>query len=145
MNSGKNRTDAAAGTVGEVSLEKSRDYATGPVAPLLKAISLTIEAGTQLAIIGPSAAGKSTCTCHFGCIQTASGSVRLDGAGNRAMGREQLGVILDIYRRMSNYWRVVLAKHCPFRRYRSRPVVAAAQAAGIHDMVRTCRKAMTAR
>jgi ATP-binding cassette subfamily C protein EexD len=42
---------------------------------------LTVESGTQVAIIGPSAAGKSTLArAMLGLYRPSSGSVRLDGA-----------------------------------------------------------------
>lgn len=72
------------------------DHATvspdGAVAPILKDISFVIEPGTSVAVIGPSAAGKSTLVrAILGIHRAQSGSIRLDGAEIAQWERETLG------------------------------------------------------
>jgi ATP-binding cassette, subfamily C, type I secretion system permease/ATPase len=60
--------------------------------PVLKDISFKIESGTILAVLGPSAAGKSTLArVLLGLWQPHSGSVCLDGADIRLWNRAELG------------------------------------------------------
>jgi PrtD family type I secretion system ABC transporter len=59
---------------------------------VLKAISFTLEAGESMAVIGPSAAGKSTLArLAVGICAPAAGHVRLDGAEISHWRREDLG------------------------------------------------------
>jgi ATP-binding cassette subfamily C protein/ATP-binding cassette subfamily C exporter for protease/lipase/ATP-binding cassette subfamily C protein EexD len=60
--------------------------------PVLRRVSFSVEPGTALAIIGPSAAGKSTLGRFLvGLGKPTSGSVRLDGFELDDWDREQLG------------------------------------------------------
>ena len=122
---------------GEVSLEKAVITPPGAVAPIIKGISLIIEAGTQLAIIGPSAAGKSTLArAILGLYQPASGSVRLDGAEIEQWDREQLGRYIGYLPQDVELLEGSISENIArFGDIDPDQVVAAAQAAGIHDMV----------
>jgi PrtD family type I secretion system ABC transporter len=60
--------------------------------PLIKKISLRIEAGETVAIIGPSRAGKSTLArLIVGAIKPHAGIIRLDGADIQNFDSDQLG------------------------------------------------------
>ena len=60
--------------------------------PIIKRVSLVIDAGSSLAIIGPSRAGKSTLArLLVGAVQPNSGSVAYDFADLRTWDPEQLG------------------------------------------------------
>jgi ATP-binding cassette subfamily C protein EexD len=123
--------------LGEVSLEKAVITPPGAVAPIIKGISLVIEAGTQLAIIGPSAAGKSTLArAILGLYQPTNGSVRLDGAEIEQWDREQLGRYIGYLPQDVELLDGSISENIArFGNIDPDQVVAAAQAAGIHDMV----------
>ncbi len=60
--------------------------------PILKGISMGLEPGEMLGIIGPSAAGKSTLAkLMIGVLPTTNGAVRLDGAEIFKWNRDYLG------------------------------------------------------
>jgi PrtD family type I secretion system ABC transporter len=64
----------------------------GQELPVIRRISFELEPGASLAIIGPSAAGKSTLArLLVGVWHPLSGAVRLDGSDIRSWPRERLG------------------------------------------------------
>ncbi|PII21667.1 macrolide ABC transporter permease/ATP-binding protein MacB [Stenotrophomonas sp. LMG 10879] len=90
----------------------SRAYSTaaGDVV-VLKEVSLRIDAGEFIAIIGPSGSGKSTLMNILGCLDRPSqGSYRVDGAATEQMPpdelarlrREHFGFIFQRYNLMEN-------------------------------------------
>ncbi len=66
--------------------------APGRQTPILQGVSLRLQAGQGLGIVGPSASGKSTLVRSLvGVWRPLKGEVRLDGARARAMGPAGLG------------------------------------------------------
>ena len=64
----------------------------GQELPIIRRVSFEIPAGGSLAIVGPSAAGKSTLArLLVGVWHPVSGAVRLDGADIRSWPRERIG------------------------------------------------------
>lgn len=77
---------------GRISMENVYYVPPGQKKPTLSGVSFVLEPGETLAIIGPSAAGKSTITKLLaGVWKPASGHVRLDSAEVYSWGREQFG------------------------------------------------------
>jgi PrtD family type I secretion system ABC transporter len=77
---------------GSLSLDKVVFSIRGRERPILKGVSWELPAGESLAILGPSASGKSTLVrLVVGVWKPVSGVVRLDGADVAVWPREQLG------------------------------------------------------
>jgi ATP-binding cassette, subfamily C, type I secretion system permease/ATPase len=122
---------------GLVALDKAVIMPPGTSAPIIKGVSLVIEPGTQLAIIGPSAAGKSTLArAILGLYQPVEGSVRLDGAEINQWDRALLGNYIGYLPQDVELLDGSISENIArFGVVDSEQVVAAAKAAGIHDMV----------
>jgi ATP-binding cassette subfamily C protein EexD len=77
---------------GKIQLEAATVVPPGSKIPVLKGISLTIEKGDIVGVIGPSGSGKSTLArAILGIWPTANGSIRLDGADVFSWERDRLG------------------------------------------------------
>ncbi len=125
--------------LGALAVEKAV-FSAGPgQPPILKGISFSLAAGECLAIIGPSAAGKSTLVrVLLGIWRPQSGSVRLDGASLADWPSHLLGPHLGYLPQdiellagtvAENIARMGSAAEC------SEAVVAAARLAGAHEMI----------
>ena len=77
---------------GRLTVERVTYAFPGQGSAMIKGVGFSLEAGASLAIIGPSAAGKTTLIrLLIGTIQPISGHVRLDGADVFTWQREDFG------------------------------------------------------
>lgn len=77
---------------GRVAAERVTFGFPGQPVAIIKGISFALSAGESLAIIGPSAAGKTTLIrLLIGTLQPSAGTVRLDGADVFTWQREDFG------------------------------------------------------
>jgi ATP-binding cassette subfamily C exporter for protease/lipase/ATP-binding cassette subfamily C protein EexD len=78
--------------VGALSVENVMFGLIGQERPIINRVSFTLDPGNAIAIVGPSAAGKSTLArLLVGVWKPSTGVVRLDGADISSWPREQLG------------------------------------------------------
>lgn len=77
---------------GTITVENLTYAIPGMKSPILRGVSFAIEAGTSLAIVGPSASGKTTLSrLLVGVLKPNMGHVRLDGADTFEWMREDFG------------------------------------------------------
>lgn len=122
---------------GELSVEKLVVTPPGAAAPVLRGISLMVAPGSQLAIIGPSAAGKSTLArALLGLYRPEAGTVRLDGAEIDQWDRETLGQHIGYLPQDVELLDGTISENIArFGEVDAEGVVAAAEAAGVHQMI----------
>lgn len=78
--------------LGRLGVERLVFAFNGPERPVIKQVSFELAAGQALAIIGPSAAGKSTLArLIIGLWKPTLGTIRLDGADISTWPKESLG------------------------------------------------------
>jgi ATP-binding cassette subfamily C exporter for protease/lipase len=122
---------------GNVTIQNLVLGAPGRAEPILKGIQLAANAGTLTAVVGPSAAGKSTLArALVGVWTPTSGSVRLDGAEIHQWDREQLGPWIGYLPQDVELFEGTIAENIArFGTLDSDRVVLAARRAGVHDLV----------
>jgi ATP-binding cassette subfamily C protein EexD len=128
---------------GQIRLEDLVIAVPGRSEPILNGISLTIEPGTTVALIGPSAAGKSTLArAILGLHLPVRGRACLDGADVHNWDRTQLGQYVGYLPQDVELLDGTVAENIArFGEIEADRVVEAAQLAGIHEMVLTLPQA----
>ena len=105
---------------------------------ILSAISFRVAAGSAIAVIGPSASGKSSLArALVGLWPPAAGAIRLDGASLDQWPHDALGRYVGYLPQEVDLIEGTIAENIGRFDPAARPedVVAAARAAGVHDMI----------
>ncbi|MGE0646189.1 MAG: type I secretion system permease/ATPase [Nitrospira sp.] len=128
---------------GQVTLDQLGLTVPGRSEPILNRITLTIEPGTTVALIGPSAAGKSTLArAILGLYPPTQGRVCLDGADVHKWDRTQLGQSVGYLPQDVELLDGTVAENIArFGQIEPDRVVDAARCAGIHEMIVTLPQA----
>ncbi|WP_312936399.1 type I secretion system permease/ATPase [Pseudomonas sp.] len=122
---------------GALSLDRLVITPPGQQKPAVNGVTLKLAKGEVLAIIGPSASGKSSLArAMVGIWPARQGSVRLDGAEIGQWSREALGPHLGYLPQDIELFDGSIAENIArFGDVHAEQVIAAAQLAGIHDMI----------
>jgi ATP-binding cassette subfamily C exporter for protease/lipase len=122
---------------GVVLVENAATAAPGSRVLILKNVSFSLKAGEVVAVIGPSASGKSTLArLLVGVWPPLAGSARLDGAEVFKWNKDELGRHLGYLPQDIELFDGTVAENIArFGDLDSEKVLAAAQAAGVHDLV----------
>ena len=124
--------------LGNISMEKVEFTPPQADEPTLKGISLDVPAGNVLAIMGPSASGKSTlCRLLVGVWPPTSGHIRLDGAEihswDRVIFGRHVGYLPQDIELFAGTVRDNIARMNADAT--DGAVIEAAKAAGVHEMI----------
>jgi ATP-binding cassette, subfamily C, bacterial exporter for protease/lipase len=122
---------------GDVALENLVVAAPGMRQPILRGVSLKVDAGTIVGVVGPSAGGKSTLArALVGVWPPMSGAVRLDGADVSRWDRSELGAWLGYLPQDVELFDGTVAENIArFGDLDAEAIVRAARKAGVHDMI----------
>ncbi len=122
---------------GRIEVERAAYVPPGCDKPVIKGIGFAVAPGEAVAIVGPSAAGKSTLArLLVGVVRPSSGAVRLDGAEicdrDRAELGKHIGYLPQDIELFAGTVRDNIARFCDAD---SEAVIRAAELAGVHDMI----------
>ncbi len=123
--------------LGRLDVDRIVFVPPGSSRPALKGLSLHLEPGEALGVIGPSAAGKSTLArLVVGVWKPTSGSVRLDGHEVYIWNRENFGQYVGyLPQNVSLFDATVHENIARLADADPMDVVAAAKKADVHDMI----------
>lgn len=121
--------------VGEISCENLYFAAAGR--PIIKGVTFRMPAGQSLAIIGPSAAGKSTlCKLLLNLWKPSAGKVRIDRADIQSWDPEKLGPFLGYLPQDVELFSGTVAENIArLGQIESDMVIRATKLAGAHNMI----------
>ncbi|WP_431285353.1 type I secretion system permease/ATPase [Humitalea sp. 24SJ18S-53] len=122
---------------GALSVERVTFGLPGMAMPIVKGVAFALEPGQSLAIIGPSAAGKTTLIrLLIGVTAPTSGAVRLDGADVHTWMREDFGRHIGyLPQDVELFDGTVFRNIARMAESEPEPVFAAAMLAGCHEMI----------
>ena len=122
---------------GRMSIERVTFGFPGQPVAIIKGVSFNLSAGESLAVIGPSAAGKTTLIrLLIGTLQPSAGTVRLDGADVFTWMREDFGRYVGyLPQDVELFDGTVLRNIARMGDAEPEEVFAAARVAGCHDMI----------
>jgi PrtD family type I secretion system ABC transporter len=121
-----------------LALENATVCVPGTQRAVLFDVSLELRSGQALALIGPSAAGKSSLARAItGVWPLARGSIRLDGAELSGWSPDELGQHIGYLPQDVTLFEGTVAENiCRLEDEKdSHAIIAAARAAGVHDMI----------
>jgi ATP-binding cassette subfamily C exporter for protease/lipase len=122
---------------GTLTVEGVVAAAPGTQTPIIRGMNLAIPAGTTVAVIGPSASGKSSLArLMVGVWPASSGKVRLDGADIHAWNKAELGPHIGYLPQDVELFDGSLADNIArFGEVDQAKVEAAATAVGLHELI----------
>lgn len=122
---------------GEIAVENLVIAAPGTRNSILKGLSFRMTPGNIVAVVGPSASGKSTLArALVGVWAPLAGAVRLDGADVHAWDKAHLGAFVGYLPQDVELFDGTVAENIArFGPLDSERIVAAARKAGVHDLV----------
>jgi ATP-binding cassette subfamily C protein EexD len=122
---------------GALRAEQAVVVPPGSRTAVIKGISFSIDPGVFVALIGPSASGKSTLArALLGIWPTANGAIRFDGAEIAHWDRALIGPYVGYLPQDIELFDGTIADNIArFGALDSEKVVAAAKATGVHDMI----------
>lgn len=122
---------------GHLKAEQITVAPPGSNAPVIRGVSLNLEPGEALGIIGPSAAGKSSLArALMGIWPCMGGTVRLDGADISSWDRQELGPHVGYLPQDIELFNGTVSENISrFGELDADKIVAAAKTAGVHDMI----------
>lgn len=122
---------------GELTLENVFLVPPGSELPTLKNISLSIDKGDIVGIIGPSAAGKSSLArAILGLWPLRNGKVRLDKADIHQWNKTELGNYIGYLPQDIELFEGTISENiCRFQEINPEKIIQAAQIADVHEMI----------
>jgi ATP-binding cassette, subfamily C, bacterial exporter for protease/lipase len=122
---------------GALQVENVIAAAPGSAAAILRGVAFALKPGEVLAVIGPSASGKTTLArLLVGLWPAASGKVRLDGADVHAWDKAELGPHVGYLPQDVELFDGTLAENIArFGEVEPAKVQAAARAVGLHEFI----------
>ena len=122
---------------GNIMVEQIVAAAPGERTPILRGVSFQLEKGDALAIIGPSAAGKSSLIrVLLGVWPALAGTVRFDGIDVNHWNPNDLGPHIGYLPQDVELFAGTIAQNIArFREAEHADVIQAAELAGVHEMV----------
>ena len=122
---------------GTLQVEQLVAGAPGSPAPILRGVQFALSPGEVLAVVGPSAAGKTTLArLLVGLWPAQSGKVRLDGADIYTWDKAELGVHMGYLPQGVELFEGTLAENIArFATVEHAKVEAAARAVGLHEFI----------
>jgi ATP-binding cassette subfamily C exporter for protease/lipase len=122
---------------GALSVEGLTAGAPGQQAPIIRGVQFSLSYGEVLAVVGPSASGKTTLArLLIGLWPAMSGKVRLDGADIHTWGKTELGPYLGYMPQGVELLEGTLAQNISrFGDVDMVQVEAVAKLVGVHDLI----------
>ncbi len=122
---------------GKLAVENVVASAPGTQAPILKGVSFALQPGEVLAVVGPSASGKTTLArLLVGLWPAVNGKVRLDGADVYTWNKVELGPHIGYLPQGVELFDGSVAENIArFGDVDQAKVEAAARAVGLHDFI----------